>query len=99
MGVSWQTFGRRDDYSGHIWLGLPHDKLVRLHDPTSIAHGSLTDTGDFSGIHFYFAAAEALHIVTTRRTPFQSLAAEYTPLNEEYRDDLETMEEGITRPT
>jgi hypothetical protein len=40
-----------------------------------------------------------LHIVTTRQTPFQSLAAEYTPLNEEYRDDVEEMEEGNARPT
>lgn len=51
------------------------------------------------GIHFYFAAAEALHIVTTRQTPFQSLAAEYTPLNEGHRDDVEAMEEGTARPT
>lgn len=46
-----------------------------------------------SGIHFYFAAAEALHIITTKRSPYQSLAAEYTPLNEEYRDDIEGIEE------
>ncbi|KAL1876977.1 hypothetical protein Daus18300_002585 [Diaporthe australafricana] len=46
------------------------------------------------GIHFYFAAAEALHIITTKRSPYQSLAAEYTPLNEEYRDDLAEIEEG-----
>lgn len=56
--------------------------------------------GALSGIHFYFAAAEALHIITTNRSPFQSLAAEYTPLNEEYRDDdLGDMEEGNARPT
>lgn len=58
---------------------------------------SLT-AGISSGIHFYFAAAEALHIVTTKRIPFQSLAAEYTPLNEEYRDDIGDIEEGNARP-
>jgi hypothetical protein len=60
-----------------------------------------------SGIHVYFAAAEALHIVTTRQTPFQSLAAEYTPLNDDYtstsRDDIEDMPvnvgDGYARPT
>lgn len=51
------------------------------------------------GIHFYFAAAEALHIITTNRSPFVSLAAEYTPLTEEYRDDLDDIEEGNARPT
>lgn len=43
----------------------------------------------YSVIHFYFAAAEALHIVTTRESPFKSLAAEYTPLTEDYTGDVE----------
>ncbi|ROW06772.1 hypothetical protein VMCG_04141 [Cytospora schulzeri] len=45
-------------------------------------------------IHFYFAAAEALHIVTSRQSPFKSLAAEYTPLNGDYEDDLGVIEEA-----
>lgn len=45
-------------------------------------------------IHFYFAAAEALHIVTTRQSPFKSLAAEYIPLNSDYSDGLGDIEEG-----
>ncbi|CAN8103997.1 unnamed protein product [Discula destructiva] len=36
------------------------------------------------GIHFYFAVGEALHIVTSRTSPFRSLAADYPPLT---RDD------------
>lgn len=60
---------------------------------------SLLTLGISSGIHFYFAAAEALHIITTKQRPFQSLAAEYTPLYDEYRDDVGDVEEGNARPT
>lgn len=59
---------------------------------------SLLTSSVSRGIHFYFAAAEALHIITTNRSPFMSLAAEYTPLNEEYRDDLADIEEGNAGP-
>lgn len=45
-------------------------------------------------IHLYFSVGEALHIITARTRPFQSLAADYVPLTSDYEDEVEIVEEG-----
>ncbi|KUI58921.1 hypothetical protein VP1G_06184 [Cytospora mali] len=66
-----------------VLLGAPYDEGWIILG----TYGSVFLMVNFA-IHFYFAAAEALHIITAREIPFRSLATEYTRLNEDYTDEL-----------
>ncbi|KUI67522.1 hypothetical protein VM1G_03630 [Cytospora mali] len=66
-----------------VLLGAPRDEGWIILG----TYGSVFLIVNFT-IHLYFAAAEALHIITARQTPFRSLATEYTRLNEDYTDEL-----------